>query len=174
MALLPSDAQQPVVKGFYNQYTRGEITEETFWQGVGQANNRQLREDFLNAFVFDDDMPDVIDALSKKYALSILSNLARDWGETLIDKFQFEQTFSPIIISGAVACEKPHKRIYEILIEQSQLPAEQILFIDDRLENLATAHALGMTTVHYQREADSCDYQADYCITKLGDLLNVL
>ena len=98
----------------------------------------------MNSFVLDEDLSHVVKALSENYTLSILSNLGKDWAEVLSNKFEFKQTFFPIIVSGEVGCEKPGECIYEILIDQSQLLAEQIVFIDDRLENLATAHALGM------------------------------
>jgi len=88
----------------------------------------------------------------------------------LISKFQFKQNFSPIIISGEVGCEKLDARIYEMLIERSQLATEHIVFIDDRLENLAAAHALGIKTAHYQREPDDFNYQADYRIKNLREL----
>jgi len=173
MPLLPSDTQKTVVKEYYNQYTRGEITESAFWQGIAQPNNPQLREQFLNSFVLDEDLAHVVGELSKDYTLAILSNLSKDWAKVLINKFRFKQTFAPIVISGEVGCEKPSRRIYEILIEQSRLPAEHIIFIDDRLENLATAHALGMQTIHYQHEEDDCNYQADYRINKLSDMLSL-
>jgi len=173
MPLLPANTKKPVVRKFYNQYTRGDITESAFWQGIGQPANPQLREQFLNSFVLDEDLAHVVDELSKDYRLSILSNLSKDWANVLVDKFQLTQTFAPIIISGEAGYEKPNRRIYEILIEQSRLPAEQIIFIDDRLENLAAAHALGMQTIHYQREDDDCNYQADYRINKLNDILDI-
>ena len=174
MPLLPEDADRSIVKGFYNQYTLGKVTETAFWQGIGEPNNPSLRKCFLNTFVLDEHFSHVVDTLSDNYSLSILSNLGSDWAEVLINKFLFNQTFSPIIISGEVGCGKPDDRIYDILIEQSELPAEEIIFVDDRLENLATAHALGMKTIHYQREADGFDYQPDYCIKQLSDVLSVL
>jgi len=193
MPLLPDTAKQSVVKTFYNQYTRGEISEVAFWQGIEQgikqdtkqAQNKrllpqqlpqqfsqQLRDDFLKTFVLDEDLIPVLEKLSTHYTLSILSNLAKDWADELTQKHPLlNQYFSPIVISGKVGHEKPHKDIYKILIKQSGLNANEIVFIDDRLENLATAHQLGITTVHYQRELDDFDYKADYKIEKLRDVL---
>lgn len=188
MPLLPSTAKQPVVKSFYKQYTRGDISEAAFWQGIEQdtkqAQNKQplpqqlpqqLREDFLNTFVLDEDLIPVLEKLSTHYTLSILSNLAKDWADELTQKHPLlNQYFSPIVVSGKVGCEKPHKDIYKILIKQSGLNANEILFIDDRLENLVTAHQLGITTVHFQREPDDFDYKADYTVEKLHDVLEFL
>lgn len=140
---------------------------------IGQAENTTLQQDFLNAFILDPDLENVIKNLSQYYQLAILSNLAKEWSEVLIDKFQFENNFSPRIISGVVGCEKPNKKIYEILVQQSQLQAQEIAFIDDRLENLATADKLGMTTIHYQRENDLFEFTPDYNINNLKQILRI-
>jgi putative hydrolase of the HAD superfamily len=173
MPLMPKGSQKAVVKAYYNQYTRGEMTESQFWQAIGEAENTTLQQDFLNAFILDPDLESVIKNLSQYYQLAILSNLAKEWSEVLIDKFQFENNFSPIIISGVVGCEKPNKKIYEILVQQSQLQAQEIAFIDDRLENLATANKLGMTTIHYQRENDLFEFTPDYNINNLKQILRI-
>ncbi|MDQ6978463.1 MAG: HAD-IA family hydrolase [Ghiorsea sp.] len=170
MPLLPQGTSLTMVKSFYNPYTRGEISEETFWQGIGQPEYKQLRQDFLHTFFLNAELPKVLQVLSGKYRLAILSNLGKDWADTLITKFQFEQTFSPIIISGKEGCQKPNPAIYERLLVQSQLDADEIMFIDDRLENLAAAHVLGMKTVHYKHEPDDFDFQADYQIQKMSEL----
>ena len=178
MPLLPAGTDKKLVKGFYQQYTDAQISESAFWQGIGlsneQQNYSQLRDAFLNSFALDNDLPELIEKLSGCYAFSILSNLATDWADFLIDKFEFESTFDPIVVSGKEGVGKPHKRIYQALIKRSQLDANEIVFVDDSLENLATAHALGMQTVHYQREPDDFDYQADYQITSLKELLAIL
>lgn len=177
MSLLPELRDNPgktSVKHYYHLYTQGDISEADFWQGIGQADNTKLRNDFLNAFELDDALENVIKTLSKHYSLAVLSNLATDWADYLIDKYQLAHCFKPIIISGENRCIKPDKPIYEILIERSGIAPEQTLFIDDRLENLATAHQLGMRTVHYAREKDNFDYTADYCIHELSELLKLL
>jgi len=174
MPLLPKHTSKVLVKAFYNPYTRGEISEQRFWQGIGVSEYADIRHTFLNSFVLDTDLKHVVQQLSDKYALSILSNLGSAWADVLTQKFDFENTFKPIIFSGKVGCEKPNPEIYALLIAKSGLEAHEIIFIDDRLENLAVAHQLGMKTVHYQRESDTFDYQADYHIQKLSALLDIL
>ncbi len=170
MPLLPKDTDKAVVKAWYHSYTQGEISEQAFWQGIGQPNNSHLRDTFLNTFTVDESLPHVIRELSAKYQLAILSNLGSEWAATLSQKFDFAQHFNPIIFSGDVGCQKPQPRIYEILVEQSQLKAEAIIFIDDRLENLKVAADLGMKTIHLQVEDDTYDFEANYTIHKLSDL----
>jgi len=172
MPLLPKTIKKAMVKPYYNDYTLGNIDETTFWQSINQANNTKLRNDFLEKFVLDQDVDVVINHLRSHYRCAILSNLAADWADVLDHKFNFSKQFSPMIISGKVKAKKPDLVIYHILIQESGIAAENIVFIDDRLENLHSAHQLGMFTVHYQRELDHYDYQADITIHHLAELID--
>lgn len=170
MPLLPFGTDRHLVKRHYQDYTLGKTREAEFWQGIGQSNYEMLRQNFLDSFVLDPDFRSVANAFKSRYQLAILSNLAKDWGEFLIEKFNFNDDFSPIIISGDVCCGKPDPAIYQTLIAQSGSTGEEIAFIDDRLENLAAAHQFGMTTIHYKREADQHAYVADHVITDMTAL----
>lgn len=172
MPLLPKTIEKSSVRSYYNDYTVGHIDEATFWQGINQANNHQLRHDFLAQFELDPDMKKVINHLQYDYRCAILSNLAADWADVLDQKFNFSEQFSPMIISGKVKAQKPEFAIYQHLIQQSGIKAENIVFIDDRLENLQSAHQLGMSTIHYQREPDHYGYQADITIHRLAELID--
>ncbi|MDQ6984468.1 MAG: HAD hydrolase-like protein, partial [Ghiorsea sp.] len=121
MPLLPKHASKVLVKSFYNPYTRGEISEQSFWQGIGVSEYADIRHTFLNSFVLDEDLPQVVSQLSDKYALSILSNLGSAWADELMLKFDFENTFKPIIFSGKVGFEKPNPDNYKLLIAKSGL-----------------------------------------------------
>ncbi|MGV6810129.1 MAG: HAD-IA family hydrolase [bacterium] len=172
MPLLPETTDKSRVKSYYNDYTLGRIDEAAFWQGINQTNNHPLRHNFLATFKLDPDMEKVINHLRYDYLCAILSNLASDWADTLDQKFSFSKQFSPMIISGKVKAKKPDFAIYQHLIQQSGIKAENIAFIDDRLENLQSAQQLGMSTIHYQREADYYDYRADITIHRLAELID--
>ncbi len=174
MPLLPNKTSKTLVKHYYKLYTCGDIQETAFWQAIGQHNHSKLRKTFLNSFTLDHDVTKVLSALSPHFQLSILSNLGKDWGTFLIDKFQFQQHFSPIILSGIVGHEKPNIAIYQALITQSKQAAKHTLFIDDRLENLSAAHHLGMKTAYYQREKDSFNFQPDFQLQNLGDIIDLV
>ena len=173
MPLLPKETDKATVKAVYQQYTLGEIEEPVFWKKIGQTDNHNLRQQFLDSFELDPEIIQVKEKLNSSFQLAILSNLAKDWGETLSKKFDFKEDYSPHVISGEVKCGKPDAAIYQHLIEAAGISPEHILFIDDRLENLFTAHQLGMKTVHYKREPDDHHYQADYVIHHLRHLLNL-
>lgn len=59
-----------------------------------------------------------------------------------------------VVSSARVGVAKPDRAIYEIAAERAGVPAARCLFIDDRLENVEAAIALGMSGLHYHQPAD--------------------
>ncbi|WP_338118024.1 HAD-IA family hydrolase [Streptomyces coryli] len=59
-----------------------------------------------------------------------------------------------VVNSARVGVAKPDPRIYEIATTAAGTPPERCLFVDDRMENIDAAAALGMTGVHYRSPAD--------------------
>jgi putative hydrolase of the HAD superfamily len=57
-------------------------------------------------------------------------------------------------LADHVGIAKPDRRIYDIAVERAGVPAERCLFVDDTLENVDAAAALGMRTVHYRTPED--------------------
>lgn len=62
--------------------------------------------------------------------------------------------FRDIVVSGAERLLKPHREIYELALKRFAMPAEQLIFIDDRAENVAGAEAVGMRG-HLFRNAET-------------------
>lgn len=59
-----------------------------------------------------------------------------------------------VVSSARVGIAKPDRRIYDIAVERAGVPAERCLFVDDTLENVEAASALGMRAVRYRAPED--------------------
>ncbi|QCD61031.1 hydrolase [Streptomyces hawaiiensis] len=59
-----------------------------------------------------------------------------------------------VVSSARVGIAKPDRAIYEIASERAGVAIDRCLFVDDRLENIEAAVALGMTGLHYREPAD--------------------
>jgi FMN phosphatase YigB (HAD superfamily) len=59
----------------------------------------------------------------------------------------FYDKFSPLFLSCAYGMLKPEKQFYERALQELQLDATEVIFIDDKDEFLEPARALGMYTV---------------------------
>ncbi len=188
MGLLPKHLKKPHVKALYNRFNVGEMSEAEFWQPLaiefdvdtahftdGSFPQKSLRHQFLHSFKLDNHLDCVIDALKNQYQLGILSNFPPDWANYLEAKFDLPKHFEPRIFSGNVGCKKPDARIYKILSLKSNVPLNKIAFVDDNLDNLNTAHQLGMTTVYFPNEGElkGFDEAIDYQINSLSELVNI-
>lgn len=98
--------------------------------------------------------------IAKKYKTGILSNYYRDYFEeataqSFIPKIKFDE----VIISAEVGCKKPEEEIYKIAEEWSGYKASEIMFIDDKKENLSTASKFGWETFlfDYKNPEKSCE-----------------
>jgi putative hydrolase of the HAD superfamily len=76
--------------------------------------------------------------------------LSNSWGVDRYDRGHFGELFDAVVISGEEGIRKPDRAIYELAIKRMELPAEDIVFVDDLPGNLKPARDLGMTTVHHE------------------------
>ena len=89
-------------------------------------------------------------ANSNKYRLFLLSNtnelhinwIKNDWGEILYE--DFKSCFEQFYLSHEINLRKPNKDIYNFVLNENNLIAEESFFIDDTKENTDTAKELGL------------------------------
>lgn len=62
-------------------------------------------------------------------------------------RHDFLALLDTIVVSGDEGVAKPEPAIYRLAIERSGLPAERLVFVDDKADNVAAAVALGMRGV---------------------------
>ena len=59
---------------------------------------------------------------------------------------KFVNIFDDVIISSDINAYKPDKKFYEVLIKRSNVKPNEILFLDDRLENVEAAIKCGINS----------------------------
>ncbi len=57
---------------------------------------------------------------------------------------------------------KPDAEIYERVLQDAGLVADETLFLDDNADNIAAAKTLGIQTIHVQKPLTMLDYLPDY------------
>ena len=55
-----------------------------------------------------------------------------------------------VVGSGDVGIMKPDPQIFQIALERLDVAAEEAVFVDDFIENVQGARALGIHAVHFQ------------------------
>lgn len=84
------------------------------------------------------------------YPLFGLSNWSAEKFAGVRQKYDFFQWFEEIVLSGEVKLVKPDPLIFAYLLRKSGRRANQCLFVDDSIHNIAVAEKLGFATIHFQ------------------------
>lgn len=96
---------------------------------------------------WDDEFLEYIDGLRPKYKTGLLSNTFPGRCERVIGKL--ENFFDVCIFSAEVGVAKPYPEIYEMMLTELDIQAEEAIYVDDLKPNVDTASALGMHGIHY-------------------------
>jgi len=84
-----------------------------------------------------------------RFRLYYLSNMPIPYARLLQARFDFFDCFAGGIFSGDVCLTKPDAAIYQLLQSRYQLEPTRTLFIDDLLDNVLAAQALGWLGHHF-------------------------
>lgn len=139
----------------------GHISEAAFYAAVKERATIPLSNEQIdhawNALIlnFRVNSLEVLEKLSAEYKLYLLSNtnsihlkcfkemFTRETGKPTLDAY-----FTKSWYSNEVGLRKPSAGIYEFVLQDENLEAEETLFIDDTWINIEAAQKLGFKTHH--------------------------
>jgi putative hydrolase of the HAD superfamily len=156
------------VKAF-EPWERGEITLDEYLDAAMFYEPRSFtHEEFFAAMREQSrELPDGAMCILKELAASdkcmvgSLNNEALETHEFRMEKFSLRQYLKFTFTSCYMGLRKPDPNIYRRALGILGKPAERSLFIDDRLENVAAAAAVGMKAIRFTgAEALRRDLQA--------------
>lgn len=139
----------------------GAISPEDFVGGFQKQLPNASKEEILKAWnAVLADFPfyrlEFLQELSKKYRLFLLSNTDSIHINTFEEKSgvsfykDFYDCFEKVYFSFDIGMRKPDPKIYQFVLEQNNLVAENTLFVDDKTENTDSAAALGIKVWNLQ------------------------
>lgn len=117
---------------------------------------RDFTRDQFIAFMFAQSVPDpACIALVRRVAekrtarLFTLNNESEALNQHRITAFDLTRIFEGFLSSCWLGVRKPSRLIFERALQIVQARADEVLFVDDRAQNLQPAAALGMQTHHF-------------------------
>lgn len=134
----------------------GQITLDEYLHITVFCSSRSFTPQAFKDFMFSQSVPfpesvAVARALSQRSTQMVtLNNEAEALNVYRIERFGLSGLFSAFFSSCWMGTRKPTRQIYERALGMLQADPHRCLFIDDRLQNLAPASALGMHTIHFQ------------------------
>jgi putative hydrolase of the HAD superfamily len=139
---------------YRDAYDRGHLSGMTYWQAVAQELHQPLDEVTLTSLLSADtafwSQPNqaMIDWAARLQQAGIrtgiLSNIGDAMEQGLMAKFAWLADFSHHTFSYRLGIAKPDAAIYQHAADGLGVPPADILFVDDREENVIGARAAGM------------------------------
>lgn len=140
-----------------SDYDRGSCTGAQYWQLVA---GRQLAPAELDALTAADtdlwtepNQPMIDWALRLQEAgmrTGILSNLGDDMTRGILARLPWLAGFDYHVWSHTLLTIKPDPVVYQAAVAGLDVPAAQILFVDDREDNIAGARSCGLQAIRYK------------------------
>lgn len=133
-------------------------TDEQFWLEFADKRGIILPDHWTQRFKLvmkeaigiNPEMYALVDQLrEKQIPIALLSNIDERLSK-LVREFGLYEPFNPCLLSCEIGAEKPDPKAYEILLEQLDLPSRDIVFIDDKLENVEEAKKMGLDAVLFK------------------------
>ena len=154
----------------WNKANMGEWSSLEIWATVGfRGDLEKIERNYLDTIKLNDGFLDFIKAVRNKYKLAIISNDSSRWSKYLREKFNINQYFDVISISGDLKIRKPDERIFRLTMEKLAVNAAECLYVDDRRGYLGAASKLGMNTILFNSR--NVPYKGD-AVNNFEELMN--
>jgi putative hydrolase of the HAD superfamily len=138
----------------FDKFERGDLSEEQYREitnkNLGMNLSAKDFDEGLTALYLDEceDINSLLKELKKSYIIIALSNTniihKRVWREKYKDTIdQFEKIF----LSHEINTRKPETEPYLIALDYLKMKPEEVIFLDDREENIEPAKTLGIKTI---------------------------
>lgn len=148
------------ITNWLERYELGEFSSEDFLNWFKQVDTEVSSDQLINAWTsMLLDIPReriaLIQNLSKTHNIYLLSNTNQIHYQ-FIEKYvsenfkglNFNSLFKKVYLSHEIKLRKPNKAIFEYVLNDSNLIANDTIFIDDSEEHAATAKLLGIEAYH--------------------------
>jgi putative hydrolase of the HAD superfamily len=143
---------------FYDAWERGVIPIKAYLNATVFYEPRGFSRDEFFAFMLTQSKLQPHGALgilgelaaSSKCLLGSLNNEARETNEYRFEHFGLRKYIQVALSSCYLGLRKPEPAIYRRALDILGRPAQRVLFIDDRVENVAGAAAAGIKAIRFE------------------------
>ncbi len=133
----------------------GKISTDEHWAAVTRklkrpaTEARSIREEFFAGDVVDRELIAFIRSLRPRRKTGTISNAWLDLRDYMTRQ-GFADAFDKMVISAEVGVMKPKAEIYQIALERLEVSPREAVFVDDFVENVEGARAVGMSAIQFK------------------------
>jgi putative hydrolase of the HAD superfamily len=153
----------------FDTYESGKLTLDEYLDRIVFYEARPFSRCVFRAFMMAQSEPypgmiRLVQELKRQYGLKVVAvnNEGRELNDFRIQQFGLNTFFDAFISSCYVHFRKPDAGIFRLALDVAQVPAGQVVYIDDRKMFVEVARSLGMHCLHHTHEAATR--------TRLGEL----
>ena len=136
------------------RFERGEITFDEHARDVIKTlkldiSITELTQIYNSVIAPSSNMFPIVSQISKTHRIALASNTSEPHWKYAQKFLPFSSLLNPVIVSYLVGTHKPEKAFYDKLLNESGLPADRILFIDDLETNVEGARKVGIIGLQF-------------------------
>jgi len=141
------------------QVNLANITETEFYKEIEKIfgvhmNPKQMHNQIVNHMKADQGLKALIPKL-KQAKVVLFSNSLGAMAKEVLKKRHLtgKQFFDRIFVSNEMHMAKPDKQAYEFVLKRLKVKPAESMMVDDRMENIKAAKALGMQAILYKNSS---------------------
>ena len=159
----------------FTQAGYGKLSSDEFLSRLGFEDPQYHMRDYIeHHLTLDAGFHAFADRFYKKFDFVLLSTDVSEWSSYITEYHRLDVYFQDKIVSGDVGLRKPDPKIYEYTLQKLGVSAEQCLFVDNSVENLNAAEALGITPILFNRDKEVYDGLTVNTFSELAELLQTM
>jgi len=141
----------------------GEVSEDELWRTLEREldlprfgmTRQELQDEFFAEDFLDEDLVTLIRSVRPGLKTGLISNAWDGLREVLHTRVPIADAFDVLVISAEEKIVKPDPRIYYLSLDRLAVKASEAIFLDDFIENIHAANALGLIGVHFRSSAQA-------------------
>jgi putative hydrolase of the HAD superfamily len=143
-------------EAFFDVYELGKISLNNYLSRVYFYKDRPFTRDDFKAFLYRQsqplpDMLNLLRTLKARYNLRTIavSNEGREITAYRVHTYNLVDFIDAFVVSSFVHLRKPDPDIYALALDIAQVPASDIIYIEDRVLSIEAARSLGIPSIHH-------------------------
>ena len=160
------------VEKLFTQAGYGKISSDEFLSRLGFEDPQFHMRDYIeHHLTLDAGFRDFAERFYREYDFVLLSTDVSEWSRYITEYHRLDGYFKDKIVSGDVGLRKPDPKIYEYTLNKLGVSASDCLFVDNSVENLNAAEALGITPILFNRDGEDYNGTTVNSFAELAALL---
>lgn len=134
--------------------SNGLISEDIFLQELVGSDKKTIQKiknliRSLNRVIYPEILA-LMRKLKRSYKVVLVNNEGKEWNEFRIKKFNLSKIFDEVLTSCFIGYSKPSRDYFKEVLTRLNIKPSELLFIDNKLENVISARNLGIVAVHFK------------------------